>query len=177
MEDNLPSDLLPWFLDSLVAMASPIDGEGVFATASIEEGQVLMRVGGYLAPQAARYTPGVVPSTSIGVAEGIVLCELRSSDKDLSDWINHSCDPNAGFLDAISIVAARDIGAGEEVTIDYAYWEGDETWALKASCACGALDCRRAVTGRDWARPDIAARVGRWAAPFIRRRIYNRREE
>ncbi len=49
----------------------------------------------------------------LGPDEGFeVLCHLR--------FINHSDDPNACYFDDLSVVALRDIAAGEEITHDYA---------------------------------------------------------
>lgn len=62
-------------------------------------------------------------------------------------YINHSCFPNAGFVDEIRLVALRHIQAGEEICFDYSttmlerYWEMD--------CSCGASNCRRRVRDFD----------------------------
>lgn len=61
--------------------------------------------------------------------------------------INHSCDPNAYVSygeDGSWFVARRDIGRGEEITIDYAInLIGGSSWP----CSCGAKRCRGTVVG------------------------------
>ena len=37
-----------------------------------------------------------------------------------ADFINHSCEPNCGFTDSTTLVAMREIEAGEAITFDYA---------------------------------------------------------
>eukprot|EP00906_Rhabdomonas_costata_P007493 RCo010721 len=81
---------------------------------------------------------------------------MRSADPE--EWlpINHSCDPNM-WLVGLNAVARRDIGAGEELTIDYATFAvNDEPFA----CSCGTACCRREIKGDDWARPDVLQKYG-----------------
>jgi hypothetical protein len=132
-----------------------------------------MRLGGFLLPHDKRYTTDVLPSTSIGLAEEVILAEVNGSERDISDYLNHCCFPNTGFLDAVTIVATRMISAGEELTIDYAYWEADENWNLSNPCMCGSNTCRNTVRGSDWRNPTITPRLLKWASPFVRRRIDN----
>lgn len=165
-------DLAPWFSPMLGLGASEIHGQGVFALAPIAAGDLVMRLGGALLPMALRYSESVLPSTSVGVAEGIILGERVGSHKDVSDYLNHSCSPNVGFRDAITLAAIQDIVGGEEVTIDYAFWEGDERWRLKSPCRCGATSCRGTVLGTDWRRADIRPQLSKWASPYLRRRIH-----
>jgi hypothetical protein len=65
----------------------------------------------------------------------------------ISDYANHSCDPNSGIVkDArgLKLVALRPIAAGEEVTHDYSTLLGaDDVWTMR--CNCGAAKCRRVV--------------------------------
>ena len=60
-------------------------------------------------------------------------------------FLNHSCDPNAGLRDAVTLVAARDIGEGEEIVFDYSTSVPDASWTL--ACRCGAASCRGLVVG------------------------------
>lgn len=58
-------------------------------------------------------------------------------------FLNHSCDPTAGIRGTVSVVAMRDLTAGDEITIDYATIEGDPLWEM--ACCCGAANCRKVV--------------------------------
>ena len=66
-------------------------------------------------------------------------------------FINHSCDPNCEAVivnNRIYIEAIRDIGAGEELSYDYAYErdaESDEDEEKLYVCHCGAHNCRGTI--------------------------------
>jgi len=64
------------------------------------------------------------------------------------NFINHSCEPNAGYDGAGAIVALRRISAGEEIRMDY----GTFTFSFdhEFSCTCGAWRCRGQVRRDDW---------------------------
>lgn len=167
-------DLVPWIEPGLRSGVSRIHGTGVIATRPFETGDLLFRLGGYLIGLERRRDPVVVPSTTTAVSEGIVLCELHGSEKDLSDYLNHSCSPNVGFRDALHLVASRSIEVGDEVCMDYAFCEADGSWELQGPCRCGSRQCRSQVTGQDWSLPALRDEYLRWASPFIRRRICER---
>lgn len=82
---------------------------------------------------------------------------------------NHSCDPNLGWAEAYTLVALRDIAAGEELTCDYATSTADPAFLLR--CHCQTYRCRQMVTGDDWRIPELQRRyAGRWV-PFLQRII------
>jgi hypothetical protein len=164
-------DLEPWFAPSVRLSSSGIHGAGIVVDQPIPAGGHILRLGGYLLDHRSHSDPRVLRSTSVGVAESVVLCQLAGLQRDLSDYLNHSCDPSAGFLDAVTVVAARDLTVGEEVTVDYAYWELDDTWILRSMCMCGAASCRAIVSGSDWKNAQIRDRLLQFAMPFVRRRI------
>jgi SET domain-containing protein len=65
-----------------------------------------------------------------------------------SNFINHSCEPNAGYDGADHIVALRRISPGEEIRMDYGTFSF--SFDHDFSCACGAWGCRGAVRRDDW---------------------------
>ena len=69
---------------------------------------------------------------------------LFRDSEGLARYINHSCDPNCGVRDSNTIVAMRQIEAGEELTWDYATTE-DNKWSM--ACECGSVRCRGRITG------------------------------
>lgn len=150
---------------------STISGKGLFTKNYITKGDTVMTFGGILARVEDRYSGNYLSSTFSGVSEGIMICEDKSSKKDYSDFLNHSCDPNVGMDDCLTIVATRDIQPGEELTIDYAFFEADENWILKIDCNCGAKNCRKTITGADWRKVNSKDRMFSYYAPFIKRRI------
>ena len=68
----------------------------------------------------------------------------------LGPMVNHSCDPNCGVRlntgQAFDFVARRAIGAGQELTFDYAM-RNFTIDHFPSVCLCGAARCRGSVTG------------------------------
>ena len=144
---------------------------GIFATAEIKAGEVLMVWGGtFFTPedvQAGR----VMPHSYCTIAEGVILGHTREQGNSVDDYINHSCDPNAWMIDEITVAARRDIHAGEEVTADLAMWWDPDEEGVSWECRCGAPRCRKIFTSRDWRRPELYERYGDHFLPYINERI------
>ena len=79
------------------------------------------------------------------------------------NFINHSCEPNAGYDGADHIVALRRISAGEEIRMDYGTYSF--SFDHDFTCSCGAWACRKKVTGNDW--PELV-RAGLRLPRFMR---------
>lgn len=86
-----------------------------------------------------------------------------------ADWVNHSCDPNAGLVGQVVLVALRDIRVGEEICFDYSTSDGSPYDEF--DCGCGAKTCRHHVTGDDWKLPELQVRYVGHFSPYIQRRI------
>ena len=60
------------------------------------------------------------------------------------DFLNHSCDPNLGFVEgSLTLYALRDIESDEEVVFDYSTSMNEPGWAIR--CRCRVPTCRGAV--------------------------------
>jgi hypothetical protein len=97
----------------------------------------------------------------------------RSTTED-TDFLNHSCDPNAGFKGQIFLVAMRPILAGEEVTFDYAMVVSESVGSdivFQMNCRCGAPTCRRVITEHDWKRADLRNRYQGYFSEYLREKI------
>jgi len=150
----------------------------MFASAPIRQGEVVTVWGGTLlltdddlsGDQARMWqVEGYVWAT---VGEGLYLAaRLDPQEEDLTDYINHSCDPNVWMSDAVTLSARRFIAAGEELTIDYCLFEGDEDHVPAWTCRCGSAHCRGRFTGRDWRRADLQERYRGHFSPFVEARI------
>ncbi|QAU25388.1 SET domain-containing protein-lysine N-methyltransferase [Dyella sp. M7H15-1] len=86
-----------------------------------------------------------------------------------ADFINHSCQPNAGLSGASSLVTLRRIEPGEEICFDYAMCDSHDL--LSFACECGAPNCRKFVRPDDWRRPDLQRRYPNSFSPYLSRRI------
>ena len=115
-------------------------GQGVFATAPIAAGMTLVPCGGWLATTAELDDDW----HAMQVGPDLWLC---SSGDNLDDYINHSCEPNAAFVNGEPVlIALRDIAPGEQITWDYSTSLAEAGWTLE--CLCGSASCRSIV--RSW---------------------------
>lgn len=143
-------------------------GMGVFAHEFVEKGERLMVWGGAIVEdEKLAELPLVLRQHSVQVEEGLYLASVIPDDD--ADYINHSCDPNAGLNGQIVVVAIRDIEPGEEICFDYAM--SDSSPYDEFECQCGAALCRGRVTGNDWMRPELQERYRGYFSPYLQRRI------
>jgi hypothetical protein len=90
-------------------------------------------------------------------------------DADMAE-LNHSCDPTlVVWGDEPTLVAFRDVVAGEELTVDYATLTADP--AMLVRCHCESYRCRQMVTGDDWRIPQVQWRYAGHFAPAVQRLV------
>ena len=94
---------------------------------------------------------------------------LGAPEEEPADFVQHACAPNCGMRGSVTIVAMRDINAGEAVTYDYAMCDGSDYDEFE--CRCGAPGCRGKVTGQDWMLPELQLRYRGFFSPYLARRI------
>jgi hypothetical protein len=112
-------------------------GRGVYATELIKKGTCLVVCQGWLAATDALTDDCL----AMQVGPDLWLC---SKGETLDDCINHSCDPNAGFITGEpALFALRDIAVGEQITWDYSTSIAEPGWTL--TCLCGSVNCRGMV--------------------------------
>lgn len=118
---------------------SIIHGRGVFAARDYRRGERLLTIKGSLKQLSVRTKKQSLSFPNwIGYGNGVWIDPI-----DISRYLNHSCNPNAGVRGAVTIVALKRIRAGDEVMLDYSIVEGDERWRMH--CRCGAYNCRQVV--------------------------------
>src|SRR6266403_877996 len=83
-------------------------------------------------------------------------------------YSNHSCDANLGIRGEITFVAMHDIRAGEELTHDWAMTDDDD---YSVECKCGAPNCRKILTGKDWQRPELQKRYASYFSAYLADKI------
>lgn len=88
-----------------------------------------------------------------------------SLPEGLSREMNHCCDPNTSWSNATTLVALRDIAAGEEITYDYSTSDIDNVFEME--CRCGSPRCRGTVTNRDYLDPEWQAHYGSKLPPHV----------
>lgn len=152
----------------VVRIAHDKGGYAVFAAAPIAKGELLVMWSGKLTDGSTLETlPASFRRHSLQVEEDLFLVSL--TDCEPADYVNHSCSPNAGLSGQISLVAMRDIRAGEELTYDYAMSDGSDYDEF--DCSCGAPECRGHVGGKDWRNEVLWTRYAGYFSPYLAARI------
>ena len=143
-------------------------GHTVVAREAIRKGELIVVWSGTLVDgDELKALPAPVRRYSLQVEENHYLVSL--SDCEPPDYVNHSCEPNSGLSGQITLVAMRDIAAGEEITYDYATSDGSSYDEFQ--CGCGSALCRGHVSGEDWRRPELWKRHAGYFSPYLQRRI------
>ncbi|HEU5056526.1 MAG TPA: SET domain-containing protein [Kofleriaceae bacterium] len=94
---------------------------------------------------------------------------LLSEVEGCADWVNHCCQPNAGLRGQVTLVAMRDIEAGEEICYDYAMSDGSPYDDF--DCRCGRVGCRTRISGDDWMLEELWERYRGHFSPYLQARI------
>lgn len=163
-----------WVNPKLEVKKTKKSGEGVFAKKNIKKGEILAISGGYiftseecekLPPEHQQYVYQVEKYFYIGPEK---LSKIEDNYK-----FNHSCEPNAGNRNPLSLVSMRNIKKGEEITFDYAtahyHVKGTKLWKMK--CECGKDNCRKIVTENDWKIVKLQKKYKGYFVPFIEEEI------
>jgi hypothetical protein len=140
---------------------------GLFAREPIAAGELLAFFTGKLIDgEQLEALPPADQVHILQVDENLYLEPFKSEDTHL---FNHSCEPNAWFEGAVTVVARWDIAVGEEVCFDYAMCDGSPYDEFQ--CLCGSDLCRKTVTGDDWKNPALWERYAGHFSPYLARRI------
>ncbi len=159
------------FHPHLTVSESTIHGNGLFASKLIAESDVLVMFGGTIFNIDDIRKGLCDPKTTIAISEKQWLGNLFDAAKEPDDYINHSCLPNAGLRDALTLVATKNVEAGDEIVVDYSVWVNDPGYLLTENCLCGSSNCRKRITGNDWMRLDVIKQNIGFYSPFLNARI------
>jgi len=135
----------------------PESGNGRFAKEFIREGEIVVILGGLILTedeyqQIRKRYPFV---SGLLVFNDFKIHQVNFNS-DYNGTLNHSCDPNV-FLDGqILVRALKDIEIGEEIYLDYGTI-ADQDLVLFENCQCGAYNCRKYITCKDWLSPSFRA--------------------
>jgi hypothetical protein len=112
-------------------------GRGLFAGELIDAGTEILRFTGPSLTLNEVRARGVAAANAlqVGIDRYLYLDEPGR-------YVNHSCAPNAAVVGDTSLVAIREVAAGEEVRFDYSTTVSDG-WTMP--CGCGAPGCRGLV--------------------------------
>jgi hypothetical protein len=123
-------------------------GRGVFTDEPIAAMTLIVTFTGpflrYVETTPRTYALQMGPDLYIGASGGF------------DDYINHSCEPNAGFRiegTKADLYAIRDIGTGEEILFDYATTLDEDDFSM--ACACGTPSCRKIIGDGKYLPDDV----------------------
>jgi len=143
-------------------------GQGVFTEEPIAAATSIIRFTGPLLRHAE--TTAATLALQIGPDQYI------GSSGGFDDFINHSCEPNAGFKiegTVADLYAIRDIAAGEEILFDYSTTLDEDDFTM--ACQCGRPSCRKIIGDGKYLPHDVWQRyVGLGILPDY---VLRRREE
>ena len=150
---------------------SKIHGRGLFATADIAKNEIVAVKGGHIISREElreKITPRLGP-VEIQIDDDLFIAPVTEEEREASMlYSNHSCNPNLGMRGEITLVAMRDIRAGEELTHDWAMTDDDD---YSVECKCGVPNCRKILTGKDWQRPDLQQRYAGYFSAYLADKI------
>jgi uncharacterized protein len=113
-------------------------GRGVFSDESIAAGTLIITFTGPF----LRYADTTPRTFALQIGPDLYIGASGGPD----DFINHSCEPNAGFRiegTTAELHAIRDIAAGEEILFDYSTTLDEDDFTM--ACQCGTPSCRKVI--------------------------------
>src|SRR3990172_12446247 len=121
---NNPTPAQTWRVDIRAHRAL---GFGVFARELIPAGDVILAFGGPIITKDSLPTP-YVEDRFTQVGRDLFMGPSGEAD----DYVNHSCEPNAGLHPGtLFLVALRDISLDEEIAWDYSTYIIDDEWEIQ----------------------------------------------
>lgn len=168
--------IISWVSPKLVRVESKVSGVTLSANENIKKNEMLIVQGGRILNikdvddemnqnlayhgfqiKADLYIYPFISPHGAAILDGIFL-------------INHSCSPNCGFVDAITLVSMRDISKGEEISFDYAMTDvetdAEIPW-VPEECKCASQNCRGLITGSDWKILELQEEYKGYFSPYI----------
>ncbi len=145
-------------------------GLGLVALAAIPKGTTIILYGGKLMSWAEVQTlPPELWDIPYQVSDDIFYGVSSRADVGIGERINHSCQPNTGFVSEMRLIAIRDIDPGEDVSMDYGACTSMASYRMK--CLCGHKNCRGVVTGEDWKDSNFQIQLKGHFQPYIQHKI------
>jgi len=133
-------------------------GKGVFANNRIIAGETILIFSGPLLSRTEVHEEDY--HLQVGTDQYL------GASGEADDYVNHSCEPNAGFRDGLMLIARRTIEPEEEITWDYSTAIDEEDFPGFA-CHCGTPTCRNIVHSFRHLDPDIQLQLRDWLLPYL----------
>lgn len=166
-----------WMNKKLEVGDTKLCGKGIFTIDKISAGETLIVMGGYIIDiEMENNLDSFQIDKPIEISEEFSFCPMRPSDMALmpQHYVNHSCEPNAGFKGSNFMVAMRDINMGEEILYDYAMIIASNSKSVnyfKMECLCGSKYCRKIIDEEGWKKPELQRKYKGYFQYYIEKMI------
>ena len=158
MNKNQKKQNLSWIAHKLIVKKILANEFGVFAKKNIKKDDLLMIFGGHIMSRdEERNLPEKIRDAAIQIDKNFVIGAKNLNEISNTDYVNHSCKPNAYIQGQISLYALRDIKKNEEITFDYGtvLFGNKKNPTYKIHCYCNTKNCRNYITDHDWKMPEF----------------------
>ncbi|PZR74549.1 MAG: hypothetical protein DLM52_09240 [Chthoniobacterales bacterium] len=166
----MPAANLSWRSPGTEVRQSPIHGRGLFAIGDFAKDEIVMAKGGHIVTRSE--LPEInaqLGPVEIQIGDDLFITPVTPEEREGSMlYTNHSCDANLGLRGNIIFVALRPIRAGEELTHDWCATDDD---SYSVECKCGAADCRKLLTGKDWQKPELQGKYAGYFSWYLEQKI------
>ena len=129
-------------MDDIIIKKTRRKGRGIFANRNFKKGEKIIDIKGKMLNYKQLKKLGRYALVHyLAINENIFI----GPSHDLDDYINHSCNPNAGIKikgRKAFLISIKNIKNGEEITCDYSTII-ENNW--KMSCMCGEKNCRKII--------------------------------
>jgi len=166
-----------WMNKKLEIKETPRFGKGVFATDRISPNETLFVMGGHIIDiEKENHLDSFQIDKPIEISEEFSFCPMSPEDMDRmpQHYVNHSCEPNAGFKASNFMVAMREILPGEEVVYDYAMIiasnEASENY-FTMECLCESAQCRKIIDEEGWKNPILQEKYAGYFQYYVEKLI------
>lgn len=124
--------------DDVIVVAPGLLGTSIFAACRLSPGERILTFTGRVITFEEAVSKGELESYALQVDR-----EAYLDTQAPGCYVNHSCDPNAGIVDSVNLVAIRQIEEGEEIRFDYSTTMDEDHWTMQ--CLCGTPNCRGTI--------------------------------
>jgi hypothetical protein len=155
-----------WITPKAKSNSSKIHRLGVIATQGIKKGESVCVFGGAIVPKKEidKYNKNL-GDFGIQISDDFFIVPTTREELEETGVFNHSCDPNCGFSNSITLVAIRNVKKGEELTLDYAF---SESCTQEFKCNCGSPNCRKIIKATDWKIPELQQKYRKYYSPYLK---------
>ncbi len=166
-----------WTSPKIEVRKSLNSGKGIFSKKLILKDEILIIFGGNVFHiEELKKLPEEVQDWGLQIEENFILGYRNTNEIEDAVYVNHSCEPNAGFNGQIALVAMRDINKDEEVCFDYAMvlHHSKFTPNYRFNCLCNSSKCRKIVTENDWKSLELQKKYKGYFQNYLQNKINNK---